>query len=65
MVTTEDRLVYTVEEAGKLLGIGRSGAYEAARSGELPVLRIGRRWLVSKIGLDKMLDEAGQNRTDP
>lgn len=59
-MTNEERLVYTVEEAGKLLGIGRSAAYEAARSGELPVIRIGRRWLVSKQALDRMLSEAGQ-----
>ena len=60
MGTVEEKLVYTVEEAGKLLGIGRSVAYEAARCGELPVIRIGRRWLVSKVALDKMLAEAGQ-----
>ena len=59
-MTDEERLVYTVEEAGKLLGIGRSAAYEAARSGELPVIRIGRRWLVSKQALDRMLSEAGK-----
>ena len=60
MMTSDERLVYTVEEAGKLLGIGRSAAYEAARTGELPVIRIGRRWLVSKQALDRMLSEAGQ-----
>lgn len=61
MMTNEERLIYTVEEAGKLLGIGRSAAYEAARSGELPVIRIGRRWLVSKQALDRMLSEAGRS----
>ena len=60
-MTNEERLVYTVEEAGKLLGIGRSAAYEAARTGELPVIRIGRRWLVSKQALDRMLSEAGKS----
>ena len=60
-MTSESRLVYTVEEAGKLLGIGRSAAYEAARTGELPVIRIGRRWLVSKQALERMLSEAGKS----
>jgi excisionase family DNA binding protein len=32
----------SVEEAGRWLGLSRSGAYEAARCGELPVLRFGR-----------------------
>ena len=58
--TVEEKLVYTVEEAGKLLGIGRSAAHEAARCGELPVIRISRRWLDSKVALDKLLAEAGQ-----
>ena len=31
-----DTLTMTVEEAGKLLGIGRSSAYGAIRRGELP-----------------------------
>ena len=59
MVTTEP-LVYTISEAGALLGLGRSGAYEAARRGDIPVLKIGRRWLVPKVALDKMLADAGQ-----
>jgi hypothetical protein len=37
-----------VATAGEILGIGRSKAYELAKSGEFPVaiLRIGRRYLV-------------------
>jgi len=37
-----------VETAGAILGIGRSKAYELAKSDEFPtrVLRIGRRYLV-------------------
>jgi len=32
--------------AAGLLGIGKHLAYRMARSGELPVIRYGRRWLV-------------------
>ncbi len=35
-------LTYTIDEAGKLLGISRWGAYEAARRGEIPTLKIWR-----------------------
>ena len=35
-----------VEEAGRLLGIGRTSAWRAARSGELPTITIGRRVVV-------------------
>jgi excisionase family DNA binding protein len=48
-------LTLTVEEAARALGIGRSLAYELARRGELPTLRLGRRLLVSKAALDRML----------
>jgi excisionase family DNA binding protein len=47
----EDRLVYTVAEAGELLGISRAFAYELVARGELPVIRLGRRRLVPKAGL--------------
>jgi len=60
MVIAES-LVYTIEEAAELLKIGRSGAYEAARRGDIPVLRIGRRWLVPRVALDKMLADAGKD----
>ena len=49
----------TVEEAGHLLGIGRGLAYEAARRGELPVIRLGRRLLVPRAALLRLL-EAGE-----
>lgn len=47
-VAGEDRLVLTVTEAGRLLGISRAFAYELAARGELPVIRLGRRLLVPK-----------------
>ena len=60
MVIAES-LVYTIEEAAELLKIGRSGAYEPAWRGDIPVLRIGRRWLVPRVALDKMLAAAGKD----
>jgi excisionase family DNA binding protein len=40
------RATITVEQAARLLGVGRTAAYEAARRGELPTRRLGRRLLV-------------------
>jgi excisionase family DNA binding protein len=40
------RSTITVSEAANLLGIGRTAAYEAARRGELPTRRLGRRLIV-------------------
>jgi excisionase family DNA binding protein len=44
-------LTITVEDAAVLLGISRGLAYEAARRGELPVIRLGRRLLVPRARL--------------
>ncbi|MFY9759262.1 MAG: helix-turn-helix domain-containing protein [Xanthobacteraceae bacterium] len=46
---------YDIEEAAKILGISRAGAYLYAKSGKLPVIRIGSRILVPKAALDKLL----------
>jgi len=46
----------TIPEAAKALGISRGLAYEQAQRGELPgVRRIGTRWLVSRVELEKWL----------
>jgi excisionase family DNA binding protein len=42
----EGRLTVTIEEAARVLGLGRSAAYEAARRGEIPSRRLGRRIVV-------------------
>jgi len=44
-------LVLTVEHAGRLLGLRRSAAYEAARRGEIPTQRYGRQLLVPTAAL--------------
>jgi excisionase family DNA binding protein len=49
--------VLTVEEAARLLRIGRGTAYEAVRAGTLPTVRIGRRILVPKARLMALLGE--------
>ena len=45
----------TIEETAKELGIGRNQAYAAARRGEIPTIRIGKRILVLREPFKKML----------
>ena len=52
-----EKQTYTVSEAAKVLGIGRSAAYEAARSGEIPTIRIGKRILVPLPALKRLLEQ--------
>jgi len=48
--------VMTVSEAGAALRLGRNGVYEAIRRGDIPSIRIGRRLLIPKAALVRMLD---------
>ena len=46
----------SVEQAAKELGIGRSLAYELARQGRIPIIRLGRRMVVPRAALERMLE---------
>ena len=41
-----DRAVISVEEFAKVIGVSRTAAYDAAKRGEFPVRRLGRRLFV-------------------
>jgi excisionase family DNA binding protein len=56
-----ERLTYTIEETARLLGIGRGTAYAAARAGDLPTVRLGRRLLVPRAALLELLGETPTN----
>ena len=58
-----ERRTITVTEAAKILGIGRAAAYEGARSGDIPTIRIGKRILVPVVALERMLEQASIHAT--
>ena len=62
--TSEDVLVYTVVEAGRLLGLSRTSAYLAAKAGSLPVVRIRGKLIVPKVALHRMLDSTATNTSE-
>jgi excisionase family DNA binding protein len=47
--------VFTLDETAALLRISRGSAYAAAKSGQIPTIRIGRRLLVPTEALERML----------
>ena len=51
--------VYTVEEVAQRLRIGRGACYLAVRRGEIPAIRLGRRVVVSRRALERLLN--GEN----
>jgi excisionase family DNA binding protein len=48
-------LTVSVEEAARILGISRGAAYAHARDGSLPIVRLGKRLLVPRAALEKLL----------
>ncbi|MBA7659632.1 hypothetical protein ES703_67617 [subsurface metagenome] len=50
-----DKLTMSVEEAAKKLGIGRNLCYDRVKTGEIPVIKIGKRLLVPRSALEKLL----------
>ena len=54
-----ERIVYTVTEAAEILGISRPTAFQGVERGEIPHIRVGRRILIPKAALDKLLATAG------
>ena len=47
----DGKLLYSVEEAAALLGLGRTLTYELMRAGELRSVVVGRRRLISAAAL--------------
>jgi len=43
-------------ETGRILGLSRGATFQAARNGQIPTIRIGRRLLVPRAALAKMLE---------
>ena len=56
----EDCLTLTVDDAARLLGISRSLAYELVALGEIPSIRLGRRVLVPRRGLYRLVEEPAE-----
>ena len=63
MVDSE-RLTYNVREAAELLGLSKNSAYQACLKGEIPNVKIGKRILIPKIQLERLLHGNGKAEND-
>jgi excisionase family DNA binding protein len=55
VIAEQERLAFSITEAAALLGVGRTLAYQMAKSGELPTVRLGRRVVVPRAQLEQLL----------
>jgi len=51
-----ETLTITVPQAAELLGISSNAAYIGVKRGHIPSVRIGRRILIPRVALERMLD---------
>ena len=61
MQNNNDPLVLTPLEAARLLRCGKGTIYEQIRIGTVPSIRMGRKILVPRAALMRMLEETGRN----
>jgi excisionase family DNA binding protein len=53
----DQSLTMTVSEAAAALKIGRGLAYDAVRRGEIPAIRVGKRLLIPRRALERLLEQ--------
>ena len=56
----DTKYVLTAEETAKLLRIGMNAMYELLQTGEIPSKRVGRKYLIPRLGLDRWLNGSTQ-----
>lgn len=61
VVPDEGRAVYTVREVARLLSLSLGGTYELVRSGVIPALRVGGRWIIPKQRFHAWLDSCTEH----
>jgi excisionase family DNA binding protein len=56
--TSTESEVYSVEEAGRILGLSLNTAYRAVHNGEIPSIKIGGIFRVPKAALHRLIEPA-------
>ncbi|MFC1928643.1 helix-turn-helix domain-containing protein [Chloroflexota bacterium] len=60
-----EKLTLTVKETAQLLGLSRNSMYQGILTGEIPHLKVGKRILIPRVALEKLLAEAGNGKDSP
>lgn len=53
------RLAYSPQELAKTLGVSKSLIYQALERGEIPSVKLGRRYIIPLAAIEKMLAGGG------
>lgn len=58
---SSEKIILSVTETAYLLGLSRNSTYQGVQSGAIPSIRVGKRILIPKAALDRMLECGGTN----
>ena len=64
MTDKGEKLTFTVLETAQMLGLSRMSAYQGVERGEIPHIKVGKRILVPRIALERLLNGAGKEVND-
>jgi excisionase family DNA binding protein len=56
-------LTLTVGETAEILGLSRAFTYELVARGELPCVRFGRRIVIPRVAIERLLEDAAEPGT--
>ena len=54
----DGRSTFTVEETAEILGLSRDSAYAGVNAGSIPAVKVGRRFIIPRIALERKLSAA-------
>ena len=57
LLKSDEPLTYSIPFAGSLVGIGKNASYAAARRGEIPTIRFGKKLRVPRAKFLRMFDD--------
>ena len=60
----DEPLTLSVQTTARMLGLSRASAYEAIRTGQIPSIRFGRRIVVPRAALNRMISQADNCKPD-
>jgi excisionase family DNA binding protein len=60
MTNETESAILSVNECAKMLKLSRGSAYQGCLTGEIPHIKIGRRILIPRVAIQKLLESAGK-----
>lgn len=57
----ERKLVYTVQEAARMIGVGKNTIYALAKARKIPVIQVGKRYVINAELFDAWFQEQCAN----